>query len=107
VRRQGRTSRTSCTGSGATCPTASAAIGKVVEGFQGLGYGLTRAEEREELRWMARHEGLLLDPVYTGKAWFALTQLIAARDPRVGQRVLFWHTGGAFGLFGRGGEMLG
>ena len=80
---------------------------EVVEGFQGLGYGLTRPEEREELRWMARHEGLLLDPVYTGKAWFALTQLIAARDPRVGQRVLFWHTGGAFGLFGRGAELLG
>ena len=80
---------------------------EVVEGFQGLGYGLTRPEEREELRWMARHEGLLLDPVYTGKAWFALTQLIAANDPRVGERVLFWHTGGAFGLFGRGAEMLG
>lgn len=79
---------------------------EIVEGFQGLGYGLTRPEEREELRWMARHEGLLLDPVYTGKAWFALTRLIAARDPRVGQRVLFWHTGGAFGLFGRGAEML-
>jgi D-cysteine desulfhydrase len=92
---------------GRDMPDGIGADWEVVEGFQGLGYGLTRPEEREELRWMARHEGLLLDPVYTGKAWFALTQLIAANDPRVGRRVLFWHTGGAFGLFGRGTEMLG
>ncbi len=92
---------------GADLPDGIGTDWEVVEGFQGAGYGLTRPEEREELRWMAQHEGLLLDPVYTGKAWFALTEMIAASDPRVGKRVLFWHTGGAFGLFGRGGEMLG
>jgi D-cysteine desulfhydrase len=91
---------------GAELPDGIGRDWEVVEGFQGEGYGLTRPAERAELRWMAQHEGLLLDPVYTGKAWFALTQMIAANDPRVGKRVLFWHTGGAFGLFGRGAEIL-
>jgi D-cysteine desulfhydrase len=92
---------------GADLPGGVEGDWEVVEGFQGAGYALTRPAERAELRWMAQHEGLLLDPVYTGKAWFALTELLAANDPRVGKRVLFWHTGGSFGLFGRGGEMLG
>jgi 1-aminocyclopropane-1-carboxylate deaminase/D-cysteine desulfhydrase-like pyridoxal-dependent ACC family enzyme len=48
----------------------------------------------------ARYEGLLLDPVYTGKAIAGLRMLVAnGRIPR-GARVLFWHTGGAPALFG-------
>lgn len=77
---------------------------EVVEGFQGRGYGLSRPEELAELRLLAREEGILLDPVYTGKAWFALANL--ARDGKLGKRVLFWHTGGLLGLFGRGAELL-
>jgi D-cysteine desulfhydrase len=52
------------------------------------------------VRDVARREGLLLDPVYTGKAFYGLTRELE-RDPRrFGERVVFLHTGGAFGLFG-------
>jgi len=73
-----------------------------LEGYQGRGYALSRPEELRALAQLAREEGVLLDPVYTGKAWYALNDTLS-RDPTAfGRRVLFWHTGGAFGLFGRG-----
>ena len=68
------------------------------DAYLGAGYAVLGEPEREAIRLVARQEGILLDPVYTGKAWFALTQLIAANDARVGKRVLFWHTGGLMTL---------
>ena len=50
------------------------------------------------LRAVARTEGLLLDPVYTGRAFGALMALIRRGVIGKGQRVLFWHTGGAAAL---------
>ena len=41
---------------------------------------------------MARREGILLDPVYTGKAFAGLIDM--ARSNEISGRVLFWHTGG-------------
>lgn len=75
----------------------------VVEGYQGPGYGIATPEVWDAIRTAARLEGLLLDPVYTGKAMAALLAEVAAG--RWGGRILFWHTGGAFGLFGRGNEL--
>lgn len=77
----------------------------VIEGFQGWGYGISRPEELREAALLAREEGLLLDPVYTGKAWFALAETLRADSRAYGSRVLFWHTGGGFGLFGREAEI--
>jgi D-cysteine desulfhydrase len=77
---------------------------RVLEGYQGAGYGIAGAEVWGWVRQAARREGLLLDPVYTGKALHGLAGEIAAG--RIGGDVLFWHTGGAFGLFGRGEEAL-
>ena len=57
----------------------------------------------DTIAWVARLEGLLLDPVYTGKAMHAL--LCEVRAGRWTGPILFWHTGGAFGLFGRGHEL--
>ena len=65
----------------------------------GPGYGKPTAACLEAIRAAARLEGLILDPVYTGKA---LAGLIGwARDGRFGpdQTVVFWHTGGAPALF--------
>jgi len=74
-------------------------------GYQGRGYALSRPEELRELAQLAREEGIFLDPVYTGKAWYALADTLR-RDPTAfGAQILFWHTGGAFGLFGRGQEI--
>ena len=47
----------------------------------------------------AREAGLLLDPVYTAKAFLALSETARRVPGRLGRRVLFWHTGGGFGVF--------
>ena len=74
----------------------------VLEGHQGEGYAISTATELQQQAWLARSEGIIVDPVYTGKAWGALFSVLQ-QDPRaLGRRVLFWHTGGVFGVFGRG-----
>ncbi len=63
------------------------------------GYGVLTAEELETLRLFASTEGLLLDPVYTGRAAAGLVDLIRKGAFRKGETVLFWHTGGQPALF--------
>ena len=68
------------------------------EGFLGEGYGVPADSTLEAIRLCATLEGLLLDPVYTGKAMAAL--IADARSGRAGSApILFWHTGGTSGLF--------
>ncbi len=71
----------------------------VIDGYVGKGYGLCSQEEIALIKQAARLEGLLLDPVYTGKAMFALMDLIRKGRFQRGEKILFWHTGGIFGLF--------
>jgi D-cysteine desulfhydrase family pyridoxal phosphate-dependent enzyme len=77
-------------------PRAEAVID---HGHFGAGYGKPTPGCLEAIRMAARLEGLLLDPVYTGKAMAGL--LCWARQGRFaqGETVLFWHTGGAPALF--------
>jgi D-cysteine desulfhydrase family pyridoxal phosphate-dependent enzyme len=65
----------------------------------GAGYGKPTPECLEAIRAAARLEGLILDPVYTGKAMAGLIGWV--REGRLTERhsVLFWHTGGAPALF--------
>lgn len=71
----------------------------IVDGYVGRGYAKSRPEELAVLRDLARREGLVLDPVYTGKAFYGLSQELAKTPGRFGERVVFLHTGGIFGLF--------
>jgi D-cysteine desulfhydrase len=78
----------------------------IVDGHVGLGYARSRPEELATLRELARRDGVVLDPVYTGKAFHGLVTELA-RDPRrFGERVVFVHTGGMFGLFAGGVDVL-
>jgi D-cysteine desulfhydrase family pyridoxal phosphate-dependent enzyme len=77
----------------------------VDDGYLGGGYGVVSDLEREAIRTLARAEGVLLDPVYTGRAFGGLLDLIRRGTFQPGERVLFWHTGGTAGLFGYGGAM--
>jgi D-cysteine desulfhydrase family pyridoxal phosphate-dependent enzyme len=70
---------------------------RLLDGYQGAGRAATRPEELAMVGRTARASGLLLDPVYTVKAFLALAD--AARSGRLGRRVLFVHTGGGFGVF--------
>jgi D-cysteine desulfhydrase len=69
-------------------------------GYLGGGYGVVGDLERKAIRTLARTEGVLLDPVYTGRAFGGLLDLVEKGALRAGERVLFWHTGGTAALFG-------
>lgn len=74
--------------------------------YVGEGYGLVDQAVIEALKLAARTEGLLLDPVYSGKAMKGLIAL-AAQGRFEGRTVVFLHTGGAQGLFGYQSELEG
>jgi len=79
---------------------------KVVYGYKGEGYGVVGDLEREAIRLMARTEGIILDPVYAGRAFGALLDLIRKGLFKRGETVLFWHTGGAPALFAYARELI-
>jgi D-cysteine desulfhydrase len=66
----------------------------------GAGYGVLTAAAAAAMRTAARTEGLLLDPVYTGKALAGLAAAVGDGSIRPGERTVFVHTGGLPGLFG-------
>jgi D-cysteine desulfhydrase len=63
------------------------------------GYGVVTEREREAIRLFARHEGLLLDPVYTGRAAAGMIDLNRKGFFKKDETVLFLHTGGLPALF--------
>jgi D-cysteine desulfhydrase family pyridoxal phosphate-dependent enzyme len=65
--------------------------------WAGAGYGVRSVQGQTALELMAKREGILLDPIYTGKAFAGLLDL--AKDKAIKGRVLFWHTGGVPAVF--------
>ena len=65
----------------------------------GPGYAIPSEEGNEAVRLLAETEGLFLDPVYTGKAFAGLVQMLTEGTVQPGENVLFLHSGGAGGLF--------
>lgn len=70
----------------------------VNDDYVGEGYARVGENEREAIKQLAQLEGILLDPVYTGRAFGGLIDLIRWGAFTRSQRVLFWHTGGAAAL---------
>jgi len=66
----------------------------------GPGYGTLTPAARDALLAAARHEGTVLDPVYTAKALSGLAAAVGDGDIGRGDPVVFVHTGGLPGLFG-------
>jgi D-cysteine desulfhydrase len=77
----------------------------IVDGYVGRGYAQSSPAELELLRDVARADGIVLDPVYTGKAFYGMTRELAADPRRFGERIVFVHTGGIFGLFPKADEL--
>lgn len=71
----------------------------IVDGHVGAGYAKSRPEELATIRDVCRSDGIVLDPVYTGKAFHGVVTELRANPTRFGSAVAFIHTGGMFGLF--------
>lgn len=69
------------------------------DGFIGEGYGIPTRECLEAIALLARTEGILVDPCYTGKALAGLIAHVRSGELRPEETVVFLHTGGAPGLF--------
>jgi L-cysteate sulfo-lyase len=67
--------------------------------YVGAGYGIPTEGMAEAVRMLARLEGILLDPVYSGKAMAGLIDLIRKGAFGKNENVVFLHTGGQAGLF--------
>jgi L-cysteate sulfo-lyase len=74
--------------------------------FVGRGYGVVGEPERRAIRLLARTEGILVDPVYTGRALGALVSLAESGEIGRDETVVFWHTGGAPALFPYARDLL-
>lgn len=70
------------------------------DAYVGEGYGIPRADTLEAIRIFARLEGILLDPVYSGKGAAGLIDYCRSGRFTKGQRIVFLHTGGSAALFG-------
>jgi len=75
------------------------------DGYLGAGYAVMGAPEREAISLVARSEGILLDPVYTGRAMAGLIDLIRTGVFGKDETIVFWHTGGAAALFAYAEEL--
>lgn len=78
----------------------------VRDDFVGAGYSLPTTAMAEALRLFARLEGILLDPVYTGKAAAGLIELIREGTLEKGDAVVFVHTGGTPAMYSYGDALL-
>ena len=94
-------------GIGTICETAIATYGMDIpfererdidigDGHVGQGYALSRPEEMSLIIDIACREGLFLDPVYTGKAFYGMIQELKHDPQGFGERIIFIHTRGVF-----------
>jgi L-cysteate sulfo-lyase len=67
--------------------------------YVGAGYGVPTEGMAEAVTLLARHEGIFLDPVYSGKGMAGLIDLVRKGYFRADENVVFLHTGGQVGLF--------
>lgn len=71
----------------------------IIDGYAGDGYAISRSEELEFILKIAQSEGIIFDPVYTGKAFRGLVDQINKGNFEKSENILFIHTGGMYGTF--------
>jgi D-cysteine desulfhydrase len=75
------------------------------DGYVGRGYALSQPSELQLLAEIAQRSGILLDPVYTGKAFCGFLGELRKASNGLGERVVFLHSGGIFGLLAAAAEL--
>lgn len=78
----------------------------VIDGYVGPGYGRATQDVFETIRKLAELEGIILDPVYTGKAFDGMLREIRSGRFEGMKDIIFVHTGGLFGLFPQRQELF-
>jgi L-cysteate sulfo-lyase len=76
------------------------------DGYLGAGYAIMGEPEQEAIELVARTEGILLDPVYTGRAMAGLIDLVRKGEFAKDETIVFWHTGGSAALFAYADQLL-
>ena len=77
---------------------------EIIDGYSTEGYKNIAAKKIKLIKDFAGDTGILLDPAYTGKAFYAYNDLILKK--RKGKKVIFLHTGGIFGSFAKRSKYL-
>lgn len=79
-----------------------------VHNGKGKGYAFSSQEELDFIVQFATETGIVLDPVYTGKALYYFLNKVVEENPELyrNKNILFWHTGGALGLYEKGDDLL-
>jgi D-cysteine desulfhydrase len=80
---------------------------KIIDGYVGEGYAKSKKEELDLIKAVAENTGIILDPVYTGKAMYGLVDQLKKERFSKEDKILFLHTGGGFGLFPIKARILG
>ena len=67
---------------------------RIIRGYDNAGYGVITDNERIAVKLAGKSEGIILDPVYTGRAFYGMLDYLEKELIPKGSNVLFWHTGG-------------
>ncbi len=78
----------------------------LIGGYEKAGYGVVTHREKTAIRTLARKEGIILDPVYTGRAFYGMMDHMEKKKLPVGSNILFWHTGGLPANFSYAGDIV-
>ncbi len=78
----------------------------LIDGYNESGYGVVTTNEVCAIKLLAEKEGILLDPVYTARAFYGMIDMLGKGLINPGSNILFWHTGGIVANFGLAEEIL-
>ncbi len=78
----------------------------LLRNFYDAGYGVVTENEKTAIQTLARTEGIILDPVYTGRAFYGMMHYLHHKLLKPGSTVLFWHTGGLPANFQYAGQLF-
>ncbi len=67
---------------------------KLIRDYDNPGYGVITINEKKAIKELAQNEGILLDPVYSGRAFYGMLDHLNKNRIEKKSNVLFWHTGG-------------
>lgn len=67
----------------------------LIKGYDEAGYGVLTEMEQKAISTLSLKEGIILDPVYSGRAFAGLLDMLTKNYFKKGSTILFWHTGGA------------